>query len=156
GFATLSSDRFANTPQVDVTIRRDQAKSYGVSETRILGVLRDAYAQNYQYLIKKPTDQYQVILEASDVPRERPEDPGRLHIRSDEGKRLVPLSAVVDWKSSLGPQAVNHTNQFPSVTIFFNLKPGVAVGDATDFIAKTAAAVVPPTIRADLQGEALT
>jgi HAE1 family hydrophobic/amphiphilic exporter-1 len=51
---------------------------------------------------------------------------------------------------------VNHLNQFTSVTLSFNLKPGVALGDATDFITKTAAEVVPPTLRASLQGEAQT
>ena len=63
---------------------------------------------------------------------------------------------LVNWKSSLGPQAVNHLNQFTSMTISFNLKPGVAIGDATDFITKAAAEIVPPTLRASLQGEALT
>jgi HAE1 family hydrophobic/amphiphilic exporter-1 len=53
-------------------------------------------------------------------------------------------------------QAVNHINQFPSVTFFFNLKPGVPVGAATDYIQQAAAEVVPPTLRSDFQGEALT
>jgi HAE1 family hydrophobic/amphiphilic exporter-1 len=68
----------------------------------------------------------------------------------------VPLEALVSWKSSLGPQAVNHLNQFTSVTLSFNLKPGVAIGDATEFINQAAAEIVPPTLRASLQGEALT
>jgi HAE1 family hydrophobic/amphiphilic exporter-1 len=51
---------------------------------------------------------------------------------------------------------VNHLNQFTSVTIFFNLKPEVAIGDATDFIHKAEAEIVPTTVRAGLQGEALT
>jgi HAE1 family hydrophobic/amphiphilic exporter-1 len=51
---------------------------------------------------------------------------------------------------------VNHINQFTSVTIFFNLKPGANIGDATDFIANAAKEVVPSTIRAGFQGEALT
>jgi HAE1 family hydrophobic/amphiphilic exporter-1 len=156
GFASLSSDWYANTPGLDVEIRRDQARTYGVSETRILGLLRTAYAQNFQYLIKKPTDQYQVILEAADGARRGPSDLGLLYIRSDDGTRLVPLSSLVDWKETLGPQSVNHLNQFTSVTLFFNLKPGVAVGEATDFIEKAAAEVVPLTVRAELQGEALT
>lgn len=63
---------------------------------------------------------------------------------------------MVTWKPTLGPQAVNHLNQFTSVTLYFNTKPGVAIGDATDFISKAAAEVVPTTMRADLQGEALT
>ena len=51
---------------------------------------------------------------------------------------------------------MNHLNQFTSVTIFFNLKPGVAIGDATDFINKAQAEIVPSGVRAGLQGEALT
>ena len=156
GFLSVLSDYYNRTPSLDISIRREQAKIYGVSEARILGLLRNAYSQNYVYLIKKPEDQYQVILEAQDSARENSDDLRLLYIKSDDGKRLVPLDALVDWKSTLGPQAVNHLNQFTSVTLSFNLKPGVAIGDATDFITKTAAEVVPSTLRAGLQGEALT
>ncbi len=156
GFASISWDYFNNTPNLDIDIRRDQARTYGVSETRILNLLRNAYSQNYLYLIKKPEDQYQVILEAEDTARSKPEDLSLLYIRSDDGRNLVPLNALVTWKESLGPQTVNHLNQFTSVTLYFNTKPGVAIGDATDYIARTAAEIVPPAIRADLQGEALT
>ncbi|MSP39937.1 MAG: efflux RND transporter permease subunit [Deltaproteobacteria bacterium] len=156
GFLTVLSDYYNNTPNLDIELRREQAKSYGVSETRILTLIRNAYAQNYLYLIKKPADQYQVILEAADAARSTPDNLSLLYIRSDDGKRLVPLSALVTWKFSLGPQAVNHLNQFTSMTISFNLKPGVEIGDATDFIAKASAEVVPSTLRASLQGEALT
>jgi HAE1 family hydrophobic/amphiphilic exporter-1 len=156
GFLSVSSDYFNSTPSVDIELRREQAKLYGVSEARILTLLRNAYSQNYLYLIKKPADQYQVILEAKDDARETPDDLALLYIKSDDGKRLVPLDALVNWKTSLGPQAVNHLNQFTSVTLFFNLKPGVAIGDATAFIEKAAAEVVPAGLRAGLQGEALT
>jgi HAE1 family hydrophobic/amphiphilic exporter-1 len=156
GFLTLSSDFFNNTPNLDIEIQRDQARMYGVSEARILGLLRNAYSQNYLYLIKQPDDQYQVILEVDDKARTKSSDLSLLYIKSDDGKNLVPLSALVNWKSSVGPQAVNHLNQFTAVTLFFNLKPGVAIGEATDFINKASAEVVPPTVRASLQGEALT
>src|SRR5499426_159052 len=156
GFATISSDYFNKTPNLDIEIRRDQTKMYGVSETRILALLRNAYSQNYLYLIKKPADQYQVILEAKDDARETPEDLALLYIKSDDGKRLVPLNALVNWKTSLGPQAVNHLNQFTSMTLFFNLKPSVAIGDATNYIQKSAAEIVPSTLRGELQGEAQT
>jgi hydrophobic/amphiphilic exporter-1 (mainly G- bacteria), HAE1 family len=156
GFSSISSDYFNNTPNLDINIRRDQARMYGVSEAKILELLRNAYSQNYIYLIKKPEDQYQVILEVADSVRSNPEDLSLLHIKSDDGKNLVPLSALVTWKPSIGPQAVNHLNQFTSVTLFFNLKPGVAVGEATEFITRAAAEIVPSTVRASLQGEALT
>ena len=156
GFATVSSDYFAHTPSLEINIRRDQARTDGVSETRILNLLRNAYSQNYLYLIKKPQDQYQVILEVKDNERSKPEDLSLLYIKSDDGKNLVPLGSLVTWKQSLGSQTVSHLNQFTSVTIFFNLKPEVAIGDATDFINKAAAEIVPQTVRASLQGEALT
>ena len=156
GFLTVSSDYYNNTPSLDIELRREQAKLNGVSEARILTLLRNAYSQNYLYLIKKPADQYQVILEAADAARSTAEDLRLLYIRSDDGKRLVPLDALVNWKPSLGPQAVNHLNQFTSVTLSFNLKPGVAIGDATDFINNAAAQIVPSSLRASLQGEALT
>ena len=156
GFATVSSDYFAHTPNLEINIRREQARTYGVSETRILTLLRNAYSQNYLYLIKKPEDQYQVILEVKDSERSKPDDLALLYIKSDDGKNIVPLSALVTWKKSLGTQSVNHLNQFTSVTIFFNLKPDVAIGDATDFINKAEEEIVPSTVRASLQGEALT
>jgi hydrophobic/amphiphilic exporter-1 (mainly G- bacteria), HAE1 family len=156
GFMSVSSDFFNNTPSLDIDIRRDRAKVYGVSEARILNLLRAAYSQNYLYLIKKPEDQYQVILEVEDAARSNPEDLSLLQIRSDDGQNLIPLRELVTWKTSLGPQAVNHINQFTSVSIFFNLQPGVALGDAVDHINETAAKIVPPTVRASLQGEALT
>jgi HAE1 family hydrophobic/amphiphilic exporter-1 len=156
GFLSVSSDYYHNTPNLNIDIRRDQAKTYGVSEARILTLLRNAYSQNYTYLIKKPEDQYQVILEMEDSVREKPEDLSLLYIKSDDGRRLVPLGELVTWKQTLGPQVVNHLNQFTSMTLSFNLKPGVALGDATNFITKTAADTVPPGVRAELQGEALT
>jgi HAE1 family hydrophobic/amphiphilic exporter-1 len=156
GFLTVSSDFYNNTPNLNIDIRRDQAKTLGVSEARILTLLRNAYSQNYLYLIKKPEDQYQVILEMDDSVRENADDLSLLYIKSDDGQRLVPLSELVTWKTTLGPQVVNHLNQFTSMTLFFNLKPGVALGDATDYITAAASEIVPSGVRAELQGEALT
>jgi hydrophobic/amphiphilic exporter-1 (mainly G- bacteria), HAE1 family len=152
----VSDDMYLQTPQLKIDILRDQAASYGISPTRIESLLRDAYSQNYVYLIKKPTNQYQVILEVSDKERAEPQNLDLLYIKSDDGTRTVPLSAVVKTTATLGPQSVNHLNQFTSATFSFNLLPGVPLGDATDFIAKKADDIVPPTMRADFQGDALT
>src|SRR5213075_3588049 len=99
GFLTVSSDFYNNTPNLNIDLRRDQAKTYGVSEARILTMLRNAYSQNYLYLIKKPEDQYQVILEMEDAARATPEDLSRLYIKSDKGQQLVPLGELITWKS---------------------------------------------------------
>jgi HAE1 family hydrophobic/amphiphilic exporter-1 len=152
----VTSDYFANTPNLDVEILRDQAATYNVSVAKIESLLHNAFSQNYLYLIKQPTDQYQVILEADDKDRSLPENLSLLYVRSDDGKNLVPLSAVVKLKQSLGLQTVNHLNQFTAVTISFNLKPGAAIGNATKFIEDSAKEIVPETIRGALQGEAQT
>ncbi len=152
------SDMFLKTPNLRIDIRRESASMYGVSATRIETLLRNAYSQNYVYLVKKPQDQYQVILEAREGDRMHPEDLAKLYVRSDDGKNLIPLPAVASWEPTLGPQAVNHINQFTSVTFNFNLMPGVTIGQATRFIEGLAAdpAVIPTHIRGQFQGEALT
>ena len=156
GFLFVNSDLFNHTPNLQVDILREQAKLYGVSETRVLTLLHDAYSQNYSYLIKKPTDQYQVILEVADDKRADPQDLSKLYIKSDDGQRMVPLSALTSWHSIIGPQAVNHINQFTSVTLFFNLKPGYAVGPATQFVDSAAKQILPADVQGGLQGQALT
>lgn len=155
GFLFVESDLKTQTPNLQIDILREQAATYGVSAQAILTALRNAYAQNYVYLIKKSTDQYQVIMEVDDAWRTKPENLEKLYVRASDGQTLVPLKAVVRWKEVVGPQSVSHLNQFPSVTIFFNLVPGAVLGDATKFIESAAAEVVPSGIRGSLQGEAM-
>ncbi len=150
------ADMYLKTPNLKINILRDQAESWGVSASRIESMIRSAYSQNYVYLIKRADDQYQVILEVSDKDRRTPGDLGLLYVRSDDGSKIVPLSAVANWEEGVGPQSVNHLNQFTSVTISFNLMPGVAIGDAVDFVDKTAKETLSPSLRGSFQGQALT
>jgi HAE1 family hydrophobic/amphiphilic exporter-1 len=156
GFTTVSSDLFNHTPRLEIDILRDQAKSYGVSATRILTLLRNAYSENYLYLIKTEHDQFQVILEARDSDRAVPQDLARLYIKSDDGQRLIPMSALATWHPSVGMQTVNHINQFPSVTFFFNTRPDVSLGEVTQFIDQAARDAMTGTVQGSLQGEAQT
>jgi len=144
------------TPSLTIDIKREQASKYGISASRIEQQLRNAYSQNYVYLIKKPDDQYQVILEVADAKRSEPENLAKLYVRSDDGKNLVPLSAVASWRETLGPQAVNHINQFTSVTFNFTLIPGVPTSEGIAFVESVAKDVVPSNLRGEFQGEALT
>ena len=153
-FQSVNSDLKMNTPNLQIDIRREQASRYGVTAQAILNALNNAYSQNYVYLIKKVTDEYQVIVEAQDNERTRPQDLEKIWVRSTNGS-LVPLKAVARWSEVLGPQSVNHINQFPSVTISFNLMPGAVIGNASKFIEKTAAETLPSTVSGSMQGEAL-
>ena len=149
------SNLFRNQPNIDIDIDRDRASLYGVSTTKLQNLLRAAYSQNYVYLIKQPDDQYQVILEVDDKDRSNPEDLRQLYVRPDGGTALIPVRALTKNDPKLGLQSVNHTNQFTSVTFGFDTKPEVALGDVTAFIQKTAAEVLPPTVKGELQGEGL-
>ena len=75
-----------------------------------------------------------------------------MYIKSDDGQRMVPLNAVTNSHALLGPRAVNHINQFTSVTLFFNMKPGYTVGQATDFVEKSAKEILPPDVRGSFAG----
>jgi HAE1 family hydrophobic/amphiphilic exporter-1 len=177
GFASVRSDYYNSTPNLKIEIDRERAATYGVSTSAIQSLLKNAYSQNYVYLIKQPDDQYQVILEVKDNERAQPRDLDNLYVRSNTGSTisqggapgnsiatttgssadLVPLRAVTSTSQVVGPQAVNHFDQFTSVTINFNLLPGVAIGDATKFIEDSFAQVHQqfPGVQATFQGEAL-
>src|SRR3989441_1063990 len=179
GFASVRSDYYNSTPNLSINIDRERAATYGVSTSAIQSLLKNAYSQNYVYLIKQPDDQYQVILEVKDHERAQPGDLNNLYVRSNSGSTitqsgggtgsnaittttgtssdLVPLRAVTSTSQVVGPQAVNHFDQFTSVTINFNLLPDVAIGDATKFIEDSFARVRSqyPSIQATFQGEAL-
>src|SRR5438477_13206202 len=143
GFASVRSDFYNITPNLTVHSDPQRAATYGVSTSPVQTLLPTAYSQNYVYLIKQPEDQYQVILEVQDNERAQPADLDNLYVRSNSGgttgasgaggggittttgtaANLVPLRAVTSTKQIVGQQAVNHLNQFTSVTINFNLLP---------------------------------
>jgi HAE1 family hydrophobic/amphiphilic exporter-1 len=76
-----------------------------------------------------------------------------LYIRSSTGQ-LVPLNAVAKLSPGLGPLSLNHLGQLPSVTLSFNIKPGVSLGDAVSSVEKVARATIPATISTGFQGTA--
>ncbi len=156
GFASPPrSDLFRATPNLDIHIDRGRAGLYGVSTSQLEGLLRAAYSQNYVYLIKQADDQYQVIVEAEDEARSGPQDFREIYVKPDTGSKLIPIRALTRATESLGLQSVNHTNQFTSVTFGFDVKPGYALGDVTDYLDKTAATVLPSTVKGEIQGEGL-
>jgi hydrophobic/amphiphilic exporter-1 (mainly G- bacteria), HAE1 family len=91
-------------------------------------LLKNAYSQNYTYLIKTPIDQYKVIVEAEDQQRSEPTDVKRLYFKPAGAQNIIPNQTVTDPQTSVGRLSVNHINQFPAVTLYFNLEPGVATG----------------------------
>src|SRR5262249_25970641 len=148
-------DLFRATPNLDIQIDRDRTGTYGVSTTRLQSLLRAAYSQNYVYLIKEPDDQYQVIVEADDHARTGPQDLRDIYVKPDNGNTMIPIRAVTKAQENVSLQSVNHLNQFTAVTFGFDTKPDVALGDAINYIEKSAAELLPPSVTGELQGEGL-
>jgi HAE1 family hydrophobic/amphiphilic exporter-1 len=94
-----------------------------------------------------------VIMQVAPEYQQDPAALSMLYVQSTAGK-LVPLSAVVTARQSVGPQSVNHIGQLPSVTLSFNISPGVSLGDAVARVEQLARETLPSTVSGSFQGTA--
>ncbi|HTX53790.1 MAG TPA: efflux RND transporter permease subunit [Candidatus Baltobacteraceae bacterium] len=153
GLQDVNSDLQITSPKVRVDIDRDKASALGVTAGQIENALYDAYGTRQVSTIYTASNQYMVILELADEYQADPAALLMLYVRSSKGQ-LVPLSAVAKLVPGVGPLTVNHMGQLPSVTISFDLKPGVALGDAVAQIQRIGRAIIPATMSASFQGSA--
>ena len=154
--ADATSDLLANAPQLKLTINRDQAARFGISPQLIDDTLNDAYGQRQITQFFTQLNTYFVILEILPELQASLASLDRLYVKSPLTDGIVPLSTFVEIDSSrAGPLSVTHQAQFPSVTLTFNLRPGVALGQAVDAITKAAADLgMPAQIISSFQGDA--
>jgi len=149
----VSSDLQINNPQVNIEIDRDRASALHVTAGQIEDALYSAYGARQISTIYTANNQYQVIIELEPQYQMDPSALSMLYIRSSTSQ-LVPLNSVADLRRGLGPLSVNHLGQLPSVTISFNIKPGVPLGDAVTAVEKAAGTTLPATISTSFQGTA--
>ena len=149
----VSSDLEMANPELRLDIDRDRALLLGVSPERIQDALYSAYGQREVSTIFGASDQYSVLLEYLPEFRSDAGALDRLHLRSDTG-RLVPLAAVASVREGLGPLSVNHSGQLPSVTLSFNVRQGVALGEALADLQGVADTTLPAGVQASFQGNA--
>jgi HAE1 family hydrophobic/amphiphilic exporter-1 len=151
--ADVTSDLQISNPQVYVAIDRDRAAALGVSVQQIEEALYDAYGSRQVSTIFTSTDQYWVILEL--LPEfQRDQAALQSLYLGAKGGGLVPLGAVAHVTPTVGPLTVNHMGQIPAVTISFNLKPGVALGQGVDAVQRAAREVLPASITGSFSGTA--
>ncbi|HEV2422856.1 MAG TPA: efflux RND transporter permease subunit [Candidatus Acidoferrales bacterium] len=153
GVTDVTTDLQIKSPQVDIHIDRDKALALGVTPQQIEDALNTAYGQRWISTIYAPTNEYWVIMELEPQYQEDPQMLSYLYVRSSGGQ-LVPLNAVSSVGTSLGPLTVNHLGQMPSVTVSFDLAPGVALGQAVTEIQNLASNILPLTITGSFQGTA--
>jgi HAE1 family hydrophobic/amphiphilic exporter-1 len=153
GLQDVTTDLLIKNPQVNVQIDRDKAASYGITPQAVEDALYSAYGNRQISTIYAPNNEYQVILELAPQFQADPSAISLIYIRAPNGQ-LVPLSSVATLTQNLGPLSVNHSGQLPAVTISFNLRPGVAIGDAVTAVNRLARETLPATVSTTFQGTA--
>ncbi|HEX6768485.1 MAG TPA: efflux RND transporter permease subunit, partial [Candidatus Binatia bacterium] len=160
----VGSDLQLKNPQLSVVMDRDKAATMGVSAQGISPrmveeAFQNAYSSRRITTINTPNNQYEVILELDPKFQNDPSALSLLYIRSTTGQAataqpMIPLGAIANIKYSAGPMSVNHSGQLPSVTISFNLREGVALGDVVNTVNKLARDTLPGSISTNFQGTA--
>jgi hydrophobe/amphiphile efflux-1 (HAE1) family protein len=129
GIIDVASDQANAGPMLNVTVNREVASSFGILPSTIDNALDDAFGQRIVSTIFTSLNQYHVVLEVDPRFQYSPQALRDIYLNSSGGQQ-VPLSTLVNSTIKPAPIVINHQGMFPSVTISFNLNPGVALGDA--------------------------
>jgi HAE1 family hydrophobic/amphiphilic exporter-1 len=154
GVVDVNSDLQITNPEAEITIDKDRALALGVDADSIRDTLYSAFGSRQIADIFTPFNDYAVLLEVDPKYRQSTDSLQHLYVRGASGK-LVPMDTFTTVSSSVGPLTINHQGQLPSVTISFNLAPGVSLGQAVDQIGEIERqAGLPVTVTTSFQGNA--
>lgn len=158
----VDSDLKERGEQIEVVVQRDFAARWGISPALIDQTLGNAWSQRPVSVIYNPANQYRVVMELADTGWKTPESLERLRIQVPPGPdypetRVVPLSQFAELKPGVAALEVNHQGGAAAATLSFNLRPGVALSDATRVVEETLTQLgVPASIHGGFQGTAKT
>jgi multidrug efflux pump len=153
GFTDLNSDQQDKGLQALLTYDRPTAARLGVTPELLDSTLYDAFGQAEVSTIFTELNQYYVVMEVAPKYWQSPQGLNDTWLIPKTGGGAIPLSSVVHYEPSTSPLTVNHTGLFPSVTVSFNLAPGVSLGQATKEIEETQQKLgMPPTIQGMFAG----
>jgi multidrug efflux pump len=153
--ADVTGDLQATAPRMMMKIDRDAIGRFGITPQAIDDTLYDAFGQRNVATVFGQLDQHKVILEVDPSYQEDASSLQKLYVRSPLTGQMVPLSALIRSEMSVSPLTINHQDQFPSVTLSFNLAPGHSLGDALTAIANVErTSAKPAALTAVYQGSA--
>jgi HAE1 family hydrophobic/amphiphilic exporter-1 len=154
GIVDVSSDLQLRNPQVQLSLDRDRIAALGLTVNQVESALYNAFGTRQVSQIYAPNNQYQVIMQVAPGFQKEPQSAlSLLNIRSTQG-HLVPLDTLARVTTGAGPLSVSHTGQLPSVTLSFNLAPGMSIGPAVNSIRAAATEMLPATVTSTFQGTA--
>ncbi len=150
----VNSDQQNSGLQASIVYDRATASRLGITPDMVDATLYDAFGQRQVSNIYTQLNQYHVVMEVEPRFWQSPEGLKEIYIRPATGA-VVPLSAIAHYEPTTAPLSVNHQGQFPSVTISFNLTPGIALSDAVQAIDRAEQSIgLPTTIYGSFSGTA--
>ena len=149
----VSTNLESRSPRVDLQIDRDKAAAVGLSASTIANALGTGLGPRWATTIYGQRSQYRVLLELAPQYQQQADTLQKISFKAPGGG-MVPLESVVNFKETVGPQSVNHIGQLPAVSISFNVKPGISLGDAVSNVTEVAKSMLPPTVTTTFQGSA--
>jgi multidrug efflux pump len=152
--ADVNSDQQNSGLQASLVLDRTTAARLGITPAMIDATLYDAFGQRQVSTMFTQLNQYHVVMEVAPQFWQSPEGLKAIYLNTTGGG-VAPLSAIAHYEPSTAPLAVNHQGQFPSVTISFNLKPGVALSVAVQAINQMEQSIgMPSTVHGSFSGTA--
>ena len=155
GLTRIDSNLRETQPQAIVRIDKNRAAALGVSVQNIGRTLSAMMSEQRITTYVKDGEEYDVILQAKDDQRASRQDLTNIHVRSERTGELIPLANLVRVEERAGPGTLNRYNRLRSVTISASLAPGVALGDALEFLERVVRESFPDEARIDYEGESL-
>ncbi len=155
GISDANTDQQNRGLQALLTYDRPTAARLGLTPQTLDRTLYDAFGQSEASVIDTELNQYYVVMEVAPKYWSSPAGLNDVYAVPTAGGGAVPLDAVLQYTPSTSPLAVNHTGLFPSVSVSFNLLPGVALGQATQEIqAMEQNMGLPASVRGEFSGTA--
>jgi len=132
GLQDVNTDQQNGGLQSYITFDRTSAARLAITPQQLDNTLYGAFGQQQTSVIYQPLNQYYVVMEVAPPYWQSPAALKDLYIPNGDGN--VPLSSVATSKTNTTALTVAHSGLFPSVTVSFNLGPGLALSDATRMI----------------------
>ena len=154
GMADVNSDQQNKGLQARLTVDRDTAARLGISFQSIDNTLYDAFGQRPVSTIYRPLNQYRVVMQLDADFNQGPDALKFISMQSASGAN-IPLSDMYRYELRNTSLAVAHSGLFPSVTISFNLTPGISLSDIVPLVQDTVRTMgMPQNIQGQFQGTA--
>lgn len=156
GFSEVNTDQQNQGLQASLVYDRPTAARLGISPQMLDSTLYDAFGQAQVSVMYTPMNQYHVVMEAAPQFWQGPQGLDAIYLHATNSTAMVPLNTVAHYEPTTAPIAVAHQGQFPSVTLSFNLAPGMALSDAIREINQMEQQLkMPNTIHASFSGTLL-